>query len=223
MSTLVVYSAAGSVSPVDGKITRNVAGTPENYTTIRNATDGTSVSDVIAEHRAALNTATTTNLYIQNVRSMQLFNTSALTADITIDSATLSLYGDGKVNQGVTPIELHACSASPAATNTLSTADYDQFGLVSFGSIDYDSWSNSGYNAIAFNATGKSAISKTGITKIGVVLNFDISGEPTWSSDASYGFAWRSADDTSGTKDPYLTIEYHIGSPVIIGGGIIGA
>ncbi|MFH1714133.1 MAG: fibronectin type III domain-containing protein, partial [Candidatus Nealsonbacteria bacterium] len=119
-------------------------------------------------------------------RGIFLFDTSALPDDANISAATLSIRGQGKVdNLNINP-NVNIYSSAPASNNVIVPGDFDSFGSTAFCDtpITYAGWSTTGYNDFILNAAGMAAISKTGVSKFGTRnVNYDVANiEPTWSS-----------------------------------------
>lgn len=148
-------------------------------------------------------------------RGIYLFDTSALGASVTIQSATISFYALGAKAAGVGESDFEVCASTPASNTALVNADYSQLGAVSFGAMAYGDWSNSGYNVITLNATGLLAISKTSISKFGTRLGFDLDNvEPTLGADVVTKFQAYFADN--GSNEPKLSVTWVINVPVTV-------
>ncbi|MFH2030841.1 MAG: hypothetical protein ABIJ40_09550 [Bacteroidota bacterium] len=157
---------------------------------------------------------TNTNTWRLVSRTMTLFDTSALTASVTISGAILSIWGNYKTDPlSITPnIDIYTCT--PASNTGLVAADQAQYGSVSqTGSpISYASWNTAGYNDFTFNATGISNISKTSISKFSQRnANYDVAAvAPTWLSSAGSHLAGWAADRAGTSQDPKLVITYSL-------------
>jgi hypothetical protein len=89
--------------------------------------------------------------------------------------------------------------------DSLTTSDYAAFSGSSFGNIA--TWEINTYNEIVFNSTGISAVQSGlgGVIKICArEYDHDYSNVDIGTTDYYNGCYY--ADDTSGTKDPYLYI-----------------
>jgi len=147
-------------------------------------------------------------------RSIYTIDTSELTAEATIVSATFSLRGYDKTDSGtaITP-DIDIYLSTPAANNALAVADFLQIGTTSqTGSpITYAGWSTTTYNNFTLlspgNTEGCDRISLTGITKLGARnANYDVTGTPpTWSTP-EHSISGYFADQTGTTFDPKLTV-----------------
>lgn len=181
--TLTVYPAAGANEPVDGFVGRTSGGESfndlsSNTGTLANVTD-------IWGPIASLKGGTTSNEFTRIDRGVFLFDTSVLDTDATINSATVSLFGDYKENSlGLSDAEagLALVGASPADDDVLVAADYQSLGAVRYSSdVPFSSFDDFGYNDFALNAAGLAAISKTGLSRFGTLMAIDLDGgTPSW-------------------------------------------
>lgn len=149
------------------------------------------------------------------VRSIFLFDTSALTADATISAAVLSLYGSGSATTRSSACSVNIYTSAPASEVALAAGDFDSLGATAQcdTAIGQASWSASGYNAFTLNATGRGNISKTGRSKFGARdVAYDVGGATPSVLDEearcqSY-VAGYFADQTGTANDPKLVITY---------------
>lgn len=204
-TTSTFYPAAGNNSPIDGWIRASGA----SWAAAHDATDGSVVNT----------TNTTLLLETQHdggtfiiARIMTLFDTSSITSTNTITAATWSGYvseTSDNDNDGQDYISL--VTATPAANNALSTADFDQFGSTKqSGDLDIGSITT-GYHTLTLNATGLGNISKTGITKFGVREGHDIENASISSTGTNINSVTMYAADNSGTTaDPKLVVEHEL-------------
>ncbi len=178
---------------------------------------------------------TAVTLYIgQNVpgafnvwRSFLYFDTSLLPDGVTIDAATLQLYGhtdnsavdfdimvysDQVTDHPVDPLHVddfdedfyYDAGGAPAPPATEGNAGFDTVGFVV-----------GAYNDIVLNADGISWINDTGITEFVVASGNDIS-VPAAPGGDEYVIVY-SSDEAGTTKDPKLVIDYHGTSLTAIG------
>lgn len=205
VSTFYPDSGTGSTT-VDGYVGRT--GVNETFSNIIGGA-GTSNNNTATKFYCQLNSSATTDQYQENQRPMMTYDTSAIDTD-DIDSAVLSLYGGGKLNQLGDP-DFHIAGATPASDNILISADYSQVQTTSFGSNTYASISSSAYNDFTLNASGESNINKTGISKFSVQMSWDITATPpTWSSDVLTYSSFYSADQTGTAQDPKLVVTHTV-------------
>ncbi len=209
--TLTVYPDASSgATTVDGIAYRSVAS--ETFATIQGGA-GTGFSTTVAYCQMEVLASTTTNQFQTLVRSIMTFNTAQiglLGTDVSILSATLSLFGGAKANAlGGSP-DVHIAGATPASNNDVVAADYSQCGTTSFGSVVYASISTSGYNNIVMNDSGLANINVSGISKFSGRLSWDINNSFTgvWASNGDAIVQMNSKD--SGLGDPKLTVVYSL-------------
>jgi len=202
------YPAAGENSPVDGSVRRYYS-SQDTFSNMRSG-NGTHFDNSGVYLNAFLVSGSTSDKFNNFYRAITLFDTSDIGTD-DIDSASLSVYGGFKYNE-LGSVDLHVCQSNPPSTSTLAASDFE--GMVgyntSFGSIAYADYSTTGYNDISLNASGIANISKTGISKFGLKFSWDINNSftGTWGAGKMSGYQMLSADDTSGTKDPKLTVTH---------------
>ena len=216
--TLTVYPVAGANTPVDGRVGYT---TPElTWANIRaNAGNFAAVSDVF-ETVIWLQGGATTNYFGYLLRGIFLFDTSALTANAVISSATISFFGKDKSDTlGATPT-IALLASTPANTNNLVTADNTAFGTTRLADTDltYAGFSTTGYNDFTLNAAGLANISKTGISKFGIKEGkYDLdNATPPWTANLLYHFQVYFADEAGTTNDPKLVVTYTIGGVVAV-------
>lgn len=106
-----------------------------------------------------------------------LYDTSAIPDTESILSATHSLRGSQKLNEGAwsdTYIGMALVSSAPLTNVAIIAGDFDSLGTTRFATdVTYSAWSTSGYNAQTLNASGLAAISVSGVTKFGTMLTAD--------------------------------------------------
>ena len=211
--TLTVYPDAGSGSTtVDGQVVR--VSDNETWTNLRTNT-GTSINIDSGQSAIIYIKSGSSSVWNQLIRFITTFDASALTADATISSTVLSVYGYWKEDSLSTTPDVNIYSATPASNNNLVTGDYLQIGSTAQcdTAITYAGFDASGYNDFTFNATGRGNVSKTGISKFGIRnANYDVSGtEPNRAGNslASY-FGCYTSD--YGSNKPKLVVTYTTGN-----------
>jgi hypothetical protein len=208
--TLTAYPAVGENSPVDGFVGRTSGG--ESFNALRsNAGTLANATDVWGPI-ASLKGGTVSDEFTRIDRGVFLFDTSSIDDDATINSATLSLYGDYKENSlGLSDAEagLALVSASPAADDTLVNADYQSLGSTRYApDISYSSFTVSVYNDFSLNAAGLAAISKTGLSRFGTRQAIDLDGgTPAWVSSA-ISELWVLFRDFGAPSSPKLVVDW---------------
>jgi len=218
-TTSTFFPAAGLNSPIDGYCGREP--TSENLGTIR-AGAGTFASDTSAEvHYTRLRASATTDEYDNLYRGIVLFDTSSISTDDTIDSATQSLFThtSGK-NNGLSG-EASANSVRVLMANTpgddadLVSADYGQFGTTDFGrGAQQDAITEEAYDDITVNSSGLSDIAQgSGLTRWGHQYGWDFDNTETgltWSSGGIQSIVIRTADTAGTSSDPKLVVEHSV-------------
>jgi hypothetical protein len=198
-------------SSVDGYIFRGIQGT---WSEVRTGA-GTQAVDDATTSGIGLSSGTESPKYVSLRRGCVFFETSALPDNAVITSATLSLYGESKVDDNNWQPNINVYNVITGSNTSLSTADYlyTNYGSTAYStSITYNGWSTSGYNDFELNSTGRAAISLTGITKFGIRnANYDVANNaPGWGGWLTPSrLNWYSAEQGAGYK-PKLAVTYYI-------------
>lgn len=133
------------------------------------ADDGSGITNLLHGYTA-------NNLYINLIRCIYLFDTSAIPDSDTISAATLSIYGSGVDDSSWNNADISAniYQVTPSSTVTIATSDYNLANWSSVAgcdtSIDATAWAAGapGYFDFELNATGLALLSKTGVSKLGM-------------------------------------------------------
>ena len=154
---------------------------------------------------------TTGNMELME-RAFFSFDTSALDSD-TVDSATVSFYGDGSKNTVASGWinEISLCEFTGSATTSFGNTDYDQRATTKLATnLAISAWSTSAYNDFTLNASGISAIDTSGSTKYALIQENDRADtEPTNQGTDQISSVNVKAVDTSGTaSDPKLVVTH---------------
>ena len=207
--SLTAYPAAGSNSPVDGQVYRDISNPGETFATIiGGAGNGFSNTDATTESER-ITCSNTTNQFLSIRRSIFCFDTSIISGG-NVSAAVLSLYGEGKSNALSGSPSLDIVSATPDSTSTLANSDFGNVGSTSFANITFASYSTSAYNDFTLDNNGRANVSTNGISKFGAKVNWDTSGVfgGTWVSLSSVRFNHYYADETGTSRDPKLEVTY---------------
>lgn len=206
ISTFYPNPDAESTS-VDGYVWRNSV--DETWSAIHDASAGTFAGDDLSALNVNLSTSGTSNQWDRMGRGFLLFDTSSITDNDVIDSATFSIDGDG----GTDGFNQSGClvDSTPASNTSIVAGDYDQLGTTLYADcLDLGSWSTSSYNNFSLNATGLAAITTTGVTKFGWRLSSDRENSaPTWTANTDADASPHSADVAGTSVDPKLVIVHH--------------
>lgn len=141
-------------------------------------------------------------------------DTSGLTSDATIASASLKTYVNSKSNAGVANIAI--CLMTVANTTTLADTDYDGYDSLNSPSewitrVSAD-LTTSAYTSFTYNATGLAAISKTGFTHNGMRSSLDIdNSSPANPGTGDVNFTF--SENTGTSADPYLEVVFTLPTP----------
>lgn len=169
-----------------------------NFTTCRNATDGTtSNNDLGSDNWLPLVNFSAGSYYIY--RGFLFFDTSSLPDGATITGATLRVRYSSTVT-GSPSVSVQ--QATVASNTTVANADFDAFSATELAarvSPSVNTWAE-----FTLNASGLAAISKTGFTKFCLREAQDVDG--TYSA-AKYGNV-RTLDDS--TYKPQLVVTYTV-------------
>ena len=155
-------------------------------------------------------------------RSIFVFDTSGVPAGATNISAVISFYVTAKKNDsGMSDAHasLSVVNATPANTNNLVAADYNQIGTTQYASdFSYASITASQYNNITLNAAGIAAIGLGAGGKLKCALTYSCdrtNNTPAWiktKTDSITGYY----DAAGAGKQPYLTVTYTSGTPATV-------
>lgn len=219
MTTTAFYPDANpETSTVDGYAGRSAV--DESWASIRggsgnaNSSSGTVVSVSVAA-------SSTTNQWLNILRGIYLFDTSAIGSGNDPTSATFNFYATDKLDNFSQSMDIVA--VTPASNTDTANADYGTFGTTLLGTISISSITTSAWNSITLNSDGLAAISLTGITKLGLRLSGDRTNtEPTWSHFGDSHVNLRTADYSGGSHAPYLNVTYPGGSPTLTTGMMMG-
>lgn len=170
---------------VDGRIARVVSG--ESWTTIRSGAGNTTYETDVNGYIPSLDGGTSPN-YVFHARGLFIFDTSVLPDNITINSVTLRMYVNAKLdNHG---LGFNVVSATTASDTGFATSDYN---IVNYGStrfldsdIDITSVTTGQYLEMTLNASGEANINTTGYSKFGIRFDADIDNtSPTFNAGVS--------------------------------------
>lgn len=160
----------------------------------------------------AFNITSGTISWNQVTRTIYLFNTASLGADISIVTATLSLFGSSKSDGLVVTPNCDIYTSTPASNTTLAASDYGNIGSTSQtgAPVAYASLSITAYVDFPFNLTGVGNISKTSISKFAARnAGYDVAAvTPTFSASVFSEWNVRHADAAGTTNDPKLVVIY---------------
>lgn len=209
-TTSTFYPNSGTGGPT-GSATVERYNSGEAWSTLR-AGAGTYVSPVIdnPNNLAGAQSGITTNQWRALDRAIFTFDTSAIPDSDVIISATLSIYGSNKLDNGtaISP-DINVYAASPASNYNFTASDYGQIGITAQSTaITYTGWSTTGYNDFVLNAAGLGNISKTGVTKFGTRnANYDVANvAPAWSSNTGHFLQGYLAQGVDTSKYPKLVV-----------------
>lgn len=226
MATITVYPDANpETSTFDGACEqRNATWSTAQTSTTSNVTDDSATTLAATQGVGVRQTGTEYRIE----RTFTLFDTSAIGATDTIDSATVSLYATVVVNQANTGGDtVFPTLSSPASDTAIASGDFDNCGSVASPTqgatpIDLSAITTSAYNDWSLNATGLTWIARSGESIGGgggtagiTYLGWRMADDDT--ADPSYGTARNtmnasSADETGTSQDPKLVVNYTVGS-----------
>jgi len=213
------------VTTVDGQSASERTG-GANWTTSRNLATGGSANDSGVQLNAHVGRESGAGEY--NIfRNFILFDTSSLTASVTISAASVSLTSAGSTqNNDNDGNDFGAiCASSPASNTAITTADYDQITFIEqHDPSERKDWSTMNTAGTVgtwnFNSTGIGNISKTGVSKFSFLEGHDVLNDAyAGSINSSNNINVHSADRSGTADDPYLSVTYTVPSklkPIII-------
>ena len=211
--TLTVYPDANPESTsVDGRTeSDNGLGATLSWSQIVASAGNGAADTETSTNYINFTSANTSNKWANLLRSIFLFDTSALTSSATISAAVLSLYGTAKSDGASWIPNIDIYTSNPSSNTSLTGTDFSTIGTTSqTGSpISYADFNTSGYNDFTFNATGRGNISKTSISKFAARnASYDVSdSSPTWATGGTRAYLSGYYAD-NGSNKPKLVITY---------------
>jgi len=209
--TLTAYSQAGGGGgnvTCDGMASKNSANS--NWTVIRTGAGTGSNNDATSSYLEldADPSSLNTNKWSFLNRFFYTFNTSSLSASVSLTSVVFSIYGKSKAYNFSSPADLHVAGANLTNPNNVVTGDYNNQGSTSFGNVTYANF-NYDYNDITLNSSGISNINITGVSQFSLQLSYDIlNSAPTWGQSKYSYYEMYFADNTGTSQDPKLVVTY---------------
>jgi len=203
---------------VDGLVNNDPV-SATGWTIIHDAIAGTGAKpSATLDTFARVSCHSTSNTYDIITRSFFLFDTSTIPDSDTINSATLSIKGNGGTDTWVsgTKPNINIVASTPASNIDLVMDDFDQLGTTAFSTAKTTAtWSTSAYNDFTLNASGLTAISKTSVSKFGARdMIYDAPNiEPTWASGQQVIFQGNYTDNVGTSSDPKLVVEHSASAP----------
>lgn len=199
MATLTVYASPNAY----------MFNTNAVWATLR--ADGTSVGyDTTSATEAVLIGEFTGGNY-NLARNIYIFDTSALTSGVTINSAVFSVKSTTSAGNGTEVTNpANGSLVGVVGTPDGNTSDFGKFGTTRFCDTDVTraNFANGAatYKDWTLNATGLAAINKTGNTNLGIRMSNDYS-DLTIPVARSFAIGYFAADATQ-TNRPKLVIDY---------------
>lgn len=199
-----VLTAYPDAHPESTTVDGEVRNQNSNYATCRAATSGDASNDS-SDRMEPTHTLSGSTYIIK--RCFTLFNTAAIGAAATIESAIQSMYlwiVDANANSN----SWNIYASTPDSNTVIVTDDFDQVGSTAFSDTAVAINGPVGYNDFAFNATGVAALAPTGITKTGMRVVEEVSASaPT----AGNGNLIYSSERAGTSEDPKLAVTYSLG------------
>jgi len=212
MSTLVLKSATGANSPVDGNVIKTSASS--SWTDLRNAAGEAGYPSVDQQAYVYASCTADGSAWDYFLRSYFLFDPAGYTGDVA-DITGVKLYLKASLNGADAGSDqyISLVGATPTNDNNLVAGDY---AIAKFGTTKYATDIKvvdvaTGWISFTLNAAGvqlvKDQITGTDLVRLGIRLASDISGtEPSRGNDKTiyvYGYF---ADSVG--NEPYLEITY---------------
>jgi len=160
------------------------------------------------------------HFYDEHWRGLVTWDTQDIPDDATITSATISVYGAGKMPElGV--VNFCVIDAFPANQLAFADRDYQRTTFTRYATdMPYESYNkNTGWNSISLNSLGLNNISKTGYTTFMFTHSADVDNTNlTWvggldgdGEPQASGFQFQGVNNT---YKPYITIYYESSAPL---------
>lgn len=211
-TTSFVPDANPETTSVDGHVLKfDAAG--ESLTNITSGNGTTATDDTATFKVCDLESFSDTDTYDLNARSFILFDTSSLTVNAAISSATLTV----RITTNVSGSEFTGAAVgvilvNPASNTSLATTDYNSVTLTRQATDLLISGMSAGADSVwTLNATGLSNISLTSISKFGTTNNKDIDQSATWAYFRRDNMSCDAADN--GSNKPTLAVTYTLFAP----------
>jgi hypothetical protein len=212
-TTATFYPDANpETSSVDGHVFKDGGAT---WAASHDAAAGAGADDSGAQFYAGASLTNSSSLFAI-FRGFTLFDTSSLTANAVISSATASVYPTNTYKDDNDAQAYIAVVQGTTASNTaLAVGDYDTCGdaisnpTKGSNNILLDNLAAGAYRDFALNATGLTWINKTGVTNLGWREGHDIE-DVAFAGGVSKtnGLYCYAADQAGTTTDPKLVVEY---------------
>lgn len=204
--------ASPESTSVDGWARLNLAG--QTWANLRDGS-GNGSADSGASGQIMTRTAadSSSNQWNNITRAFFFFDTSSLTASVSVSAADFEVYVTLTVDDfGGSQVAL--TDAILASNTAIANSDYE--GTVNATTQqatnqNYSSLSTSAYNTFSLNATGISNVNTTGISKFGMRSENDrANSAPTWGASNVMRHVGDYAD---GSNKPKLTVTYTLPAP----------
>lgn len=213
--------ASATVYTQDAEVAGSVRNSGTVYATVRGAATGdqATVNGASGAVRAVSSFFSPT-YFVQ--RGFIIFNLASIPVTAVVSAVTVSLFGNSKGGDDDTAI----VESTQAATNNLTTADFDAFNSTELASR-VTTWSTSGYNDYTLNASGialvQAAIAAGGYAKFCLRNKKDIDNNTPAEDNTVQGYG---SQDTGTTHDPKIVVTYtpptNRGNPIFFSSGGIG-
>jgi hypothetical protein len=215
MPAITHWGTTSTFTPsMDGYINNAVGSV--SWSTMRDAVNGTAITDTGVNNQTYLKATTTTDEWNNTHRSVFLFDTNTLPDGDAITAATFKFASGYKDDSFGASAVLVA--SNPTGDSGLVVADYSRFTFTDQAArLAYASVNTGGtvVNEMALNATGLGNISKTGITKFGVVDSYDADDSPpTWYSNRD---GWIQIKSKDSAVPPQLVITHSSATAAVTG------
>jgi hypothetical protein len=203
-ATTVTFNATHDGIPWDND--------PAQTWTLKHSATGDVVDNDMADYMTLGDWASSgAGTYSQFSRPILTFNASTIPDDATITGAIVSVYAESH-DTGLGNLAISLIDSTPANPMNIAAGDYDgtTFTRMANSDLTYAAFSNSNPNNWTLNAAGLTKISKTN-TPFSFMLasaNDTDNIEPAWSSSTRFRTLFYSRAHASGTKQPFITINY---------------
>lgn len=212
-SPLTIYpDAHPETSSCDGFIRLGDGVTNYNFSDMVTGISGDYADDAGTTCAWAIESSATSGKWHYLYRGFVSFDTSALPDDAIIDSATLSIYGCTKSDEGSWATKLNVYASNQTSTTELLVTFFNKSSNIAFSTdISQASYITTGYNDFVLNSSGLTYISLTSTTKFCFKDSiYDNPNQtPTWQSYKWSQFNFYTVEKGTGYK-PKLVITYHI-------------
>lgn len=207
LNTSTLNPVAGANSPCDGACLSNQSQPGISFSSLVAASGTSSSVTDVARNIIYLQSGSSGSGYVEIDRGILNFNTAPLTTTATISAASLNIYVNSTGNGFSGTPSIKIVTVTPAATNSIASSDYAQFGTTQQAALAISSLTTSAYNTFTTSNIA-SMINQTGVTSYGL--------RGDWDANNSFGGSYSNGQllnvninmADNGTNIPQLVVTF---------------